>query len=484
MAVRRAGVEEVIFAEPVRSTGARWRADLSSAAREEIEVVFRIHGGDHQDAAEWVQPRLYGNVDVATNVLMIVIDTLRADHLGSYGGQVDTPNLDALARSGVRFENAYSHIPITLPSHSSMFTSLFPTEHGAYNNGHVLSEDHLTLPELLRDTRRRTAAFVSLGVLSAGYGVSQGFDEYHDTFGLNWWKTAEDVNVDVLPWLEQHGSEPFFLFVHYSDPHEPYAAPQGRYPSVLATAEGRQAASFLADGGMVAFPVDVPPGRSEITLSSNSDAREWPIRINQLRTSADAVIAVCTDGCVARHPHPNVTEYETDLPATIEMTNHADATVSIDVTMRAAEKASRNVLRERYREEVEYVDREVGRLASTVRSTAGGETLVILTSDHGEGLGDHGAVGHVTQLYNSQLHVPLVFAWRERLPAGVTVADPVSHVDLLPTVVDLLNVPDTKYRSGRSLVPLMIGDADRTESNHRRRSQADLHARGTAGRAL
>ena len=99
-------------------------------AGEEIELVFRIQGGaDYEDTAEWVQPQLYGNVDVTTNVLLIVIDTLRADHLGSYGGESHTPNLDALAGSGVRFENAYSQIPITLPSHSSMFTSLLPTEH-------------------------------------------------------------------------------------------------------------------------------------------------------------------------------------------------------------------------------------------------------------------------------------------------------------------------------------------------------------------
>ena len=461
VAIRRAGSEHVIFAEPVGSSDARWRADLSSAAGEEIELVFRIRGDTSQgDAAEWVRPRLYGNVDVDTNVLLIVIDTLRADHLGSYGGRVDTPNLDALARLGVRFENAYSHVPITLPSHSSMFTSLLPTEHGARNNGQVLSDDHLTLPELLRDTRRKTAAFVSLGVLSSGFGISQGFDQYHDTFGLNWWKTAEDVNEEVLPWLEQNRTEPFFLFVHYSDPHEPYGVPHGRYPSIQAKVDGRSVATFPVDGGMVALSLEVPPGRSQVSLSAGADATEWPIRINQLRTSVPGVTARCITGCRTNHPRPDVTEYVTDLPATLEMLNASDLTAPVEVTMRVAEKTSLQALQRRYREEVEYVDREVGRLLTTVRSVVRGETLIILTSDHGEGLGEHGPPGHVNSLYDQQLRVPLVFAWPERLLAGVVIDDPASHVDLLPTVVDLLNIPDTGNRSGRTLVPALTGETD------------------------
>ena len=459
--IRRDAAEERIFAAPVGEPGARWRADLSSVVGEEIEFVFRVGGGaDQDDTLHWVRPRIYGDVDVSTNVLLIVIDTLRADHLGSYGGEARTPNIDALARSGVRFENAYSHVPITLPSHSSMLTSLLPTEHGVHNNGQILSDEHLTLTELLRDARRTTAAFVSLGVLSAGFGVSQGFDEYHDTFGLNWWKTAEDVNADLLPWLEQKQSEPFFLFAHFSDPHEPYGAPRADYPSIRATVGGRTVSTFKADGGMVTFPIEVPPGRSQISLVPGGEDAEWPIRINQLRTSHAVVTAACVEGCAEHHPTPDVTEYQTDLPATIEVTNSANAPVSVDVAMRVAEKTSRPVLRERYRQEVEYVDGEVGRLLSTLRSVTSGETLVILTSDHGEGLGEHGAPGHVNRLYEPQLRVPLVFSWPERLPTGVAIDQPVSHVDLLPTVIDLLNITDSRRRSGRSLVPIMTGQPD------------------------
>ena len=299
-------------------------------------------------------------------------------------------------------------------------------------------------------------------MLTSDFGISQGFNEYeyHDSFGLNWWKTAEDVNATVLPWLEQHRSEPFFLFVHYSDPHEPYGAPHAGYPSIQATVEGRSVATFPADGSMVAFSLEVPPGRSEVSLSADADATEWPIRINQLRTSDPAVSAKCTTGCSVNPPRPHVTEYVTELPATVEVVNPADSGVSVRISMRVAEKTSSRALRQRYRGEVEYVDREVGRLLSTVQSVTDGETLVIFTSDHGEGLGEHGPPGHVTRLYDPQLRVPLVFVWPERLPAGIVVDDPVSHVDLLPTVVDLLNIPDSRYRSGRSLVPALTGGAD------------------------
>ena len=124
--------EEVFFSEQSVDQSTTWRADLSQWAGEQVNVVFRTVGGQLGDGVTWTQPALYGEIgamNVRSNVVLIVIDTLRADHLGAYGGDVETPNMDALAQRGVLFEHAYSHIPITVPSHSSMFTSLIPTEH-------------------------------------------------------------------------------------------------------------------------------------------------------------------------------------------------------------------------------------------------------------------------------------------------------------------------------------------------------------------
>ena len=130
--------------------------------------------------------------------------------------------------------------------------------------------------------------------------------------------------------------------------------------------------------------------------------------------------------------------------------------MSGSVRFRVSERLSTEDVRVRYREEVEYVDREIGRLLTAVEAaSAGRDTLVILTADHGEELGLHGPPGHVSRLYNSVLRVPLIMSWPGQLPEGVVVSDPVSHIDLLPTIADLLNIRDSSVRSGRRLAPLL-----------------------------
>ena len=272
VSIRRPGQgDDVFFRETVADGATRWQADLSSIAGEEVELVLRIGAGDEAGGtAEWLSPRLYGDpgdLDVATNVVLIVADTLRADHLGSYGGEVRTPNLDALAASGARFENAYSHAPMTVPSHSSMFTSLLPTEHGVLNNGYVLSDRHTTLPELLRGTGyRHTAAFISLGVLRSPFGIAQGFTEYHQRFRGDWWKTAAQINAEVVPWLEGAPPGPFFLWAHYSDPHSPYAAPDREHPTVRIRPGQAAPVTATLNGQQTRFRVEVPPGRLEAVV--------------------------------------------------------------------------------------------------------------------------------------------------------------------------------------------------------------------------
>ena len=162
------------------------------------------------------------------NVLLIVVDTLRADHIGVYGSEIPTPNIDGVAARGVMFERAYSHIPITGPSHSSLFTGLLPFEHGVHNNAQILDSRFGTLAEILRDHGRSTAAVVSLGVLNQEFGFGRGFTTYRDQFEHSWWKDADEVNQEVFEILAGDLAAPFFLWAHYSDPHEPYAPPISR----------------------------------------------------------------------------------------------------------------------------------------------------------------------------------------------------------------------------------------------------------------
>ena len=463
VSIRRPGqAEDVFFHEVVADAdgATRWQADLSSLAGEEAELVFRIAGGDAaRHGAEWLAPRIYGDpgdMDTATNVVLIVADTLRADHLGSYGSEARTPHLDALAASGARFENAYSHAPMTVPSHSSMFTSLLPTEHGVLNNGYVLGERNVTLPELLgRTGYRHTAAFISLGVLRSHFGVAQGFAEYHQRFRRDWWKTAEEINAEVVPWLQRSPPGPFFLWAHYSDPHSPYAAPDRELPTVRIQAGEEAPITAALNGRQVRLRLQVPPDGLELAFSIPGP-RPTSARLAGFRSSDPGITAACASRCDERPAGRSSVDYALETRGSLRLSNPTDSTVTTTIVFQASDRPSADETRRRYREEVEYLDRQIGVLLSALREASHPEdTLILFTADHGEELFEHGPAGHVPYLYDTVIRVPLLISWPGRVDAGVVVTEAVSHIDLLPTVLEWLRIPDPVSRSGRSLGPLL-----------------------------
>ncbi len=166
------------------------------------------------------------------NVLLVTLDTLRADRLGAYGyGPGDTPRLDRVAREGIRFDQAVSPMPMTLPAHTSLMTALEPYKHGVRDNaGFELSPDLFLLAESFQEAGYETAAFVAAYVLHSRWGLSRGFDLYDDEAVPGVWGAASsrrgDEVVDAaLPWLLRAREAPFFAWVHLYDPHAPYAAP-------------------------------------------------------------------------------------------------------------------------------------------------------------------------------------------------------------------------------------------------------------------
>jgi arylsulfatase A-like enzyme len=291
----------------------------------------------------------------APNVVLITIDTLRADRVDTPAFPGLTPNLDRLAAAGVRFTDATAQVPLTFPSHVSIMTGEFPSQHGARDNGsYVLGPQAVTLAERLRDRGYVTGAFVASVILSRGYGLAQGFDEYDDRFSAggaaislaDLQRPGAEVAGDAAGWLKArpHPDRPFLLWMHLYDPHAPYAAPK-------AFAE--------------------------------------------------------------RYPHAP------------------------------------------YDAEVAAADWAAGYLLDSL-PTSGRPTLVVVTGDHGESLGDHGEPEHGMLLYDSTLHVPLIVSG-DGLPAGVVVGEQVRHVDLVPTILDLVGAPPAAGLPGESLVPLMHG---------------------------
>ena len=163
------------------------------------------------------------------SILLITVDTLRPDALGWVAGRNETPALDALAREGFALPAVVSPVPLTLPAHTSLLTGLIPRRHGVRDNGQVLGPSPPTLAEHLRRQGYATAAFVSGYPLRALFGLDRGFDRYDDTLpvGAEGWleRPAPDTTAAALAWL-RGAPRPFFLWVHYYDPHDPYTPPR------------------------------------------------------------------------------------------------------------------------------------------------------------------------------------------------------------------------------------------------------------------
>jgi choline-sulfatase len=186
------------------------------------------------------------------SIILISIDTLRADHLHAYGYRgIATPNIDALAKDGVVYQNAWSHCPLTLPSHLSMLTGLLPPEHGVRDNAgyHFDSKVHPTLASLLRDNGYSTGAAVSAYVLRAATGANAGFDDYDDAIGIvdgaplgALQRSGRTTEAIAERWIDGHQGKPFFYFLHIYEPHTPY---QPTYDADVAASDAI-AGAFVA----------------------------------------------------------------------------------------------------------------------------------------------------------------------------------------------------------------------------------------------
>jgi arylsulfatase A-like enzyme/Tfp pilus assembly protein PilF len=296
--------------------------------------------------------RLRGDRDF--NVILVTVDTLRADKIGCYGNPfVRTPAMDALAAGGIRFENCISQTPLTLPSHTTIMTGTLPPFHGVRDNGgFVVPAELVTMAETFKARGYDTGAFVAAYVLDAKWGLNQGFDEYFDRFDLSRFekiglgevqRPAGEVIDDALAWIERKKGGKFFAWIHLYDPHTPYEPPE----------------PFLS---------------------------EYP-----------------------RSP---------------------------------------------YLGEIAYTDAQLVRLWDYLGQAGLRDDLfLVLAADHGESLGEHDEGSHGFFIYQAALHVPLIIATPFPALRGVTSAETVGLVDVMPTVCEMVGIPVPVEVQGRSLVP-------------------------------
>ncbi len=296
--------------------------------------------------------------EAAPNVVLITIDTLRADHLGCYGyKEIKTPNIDALAADGARFTRAFTVVPVTLPSHSAMLTGTYPMLSGMHDfSANKLNPEQPTLATVLKQAGYATGAVVAAAVLDSRFGLNHGFDFYYDHFDFS---RLDEANLDemerpgnlvadqVLEWLGNNSQKKFFVWMHLYDPHFPY-----------------------------------------------------------------------------RPPEPYIHEYA-DHP---------------------------------YDGEIAFADEQVGRLLRFLKEkNLYQNTVIMLSGDHGEGLGEHGEKTHGFFIYNATMHVPLIIHLPGK-PVELTVDDPVSLVDLMPTALAAVGVDIPSQVQGRNLLPALRGE--------------------------
>lgn len=300
----------------------------------------------------------------AANVVLITVDTLRADHLGCYGyKQIKTPNIDGLAAAGTRFERAFTVVPVTLPSHTAMMTGTYPMLSGMHDfSGNKLSPLQPTLASVLKKDGYRTGAVIGAAVLDSRFGLNQGFDFYYDHFDFS---RLDEANLDemerpgnlvadtTLDWLAKNSQKKFFLWMHLYDPHAPY-----------------------------------------------------------------------------KPPEPYLTAYASQP----------------------------------YDGEIAFADEQVGRVIKFLKDKGIYQnTVIVLAGDHGESLGEHGEKTHGFFIYNATMHVPLIIKLQDAVSAR-TIADPVSLVDLMPTVLCAVGVQIPTEVQGRNLLPQIHASSDRDVS--------------------
>lgn len=299
------------------------------------------------------------------NLLLVTLDTTRADRLGCYGYEkAKTPVIDSIAREGALFKKAFAQVPLTIPSHATILTGRYPYSHRVRDNGDsFLSPEEVTIAEVLKREGYWTGASVGAFVCDSGWGFGQGFDRYYERFTienashLNISKVsrrAEEVVDDAISFIEE-SNHPFFLWVHFYDPHAPYTPPE-------------------------------------------------PFR----------------------------EEFKDRL----------------------------------YDGEIAYMDRELGRLIDFLKEKElYDNTLIVLAGDHGEGLGEHEEENHGIFIYNSTLHVPLVFKFPGQEYIGTIIENSVALADILPTITDYLGIPTPATVEGVDLIPFIQGRVVNKERN-------------------
>jgi arylsulfatase A-like enzyme len=378
-------------------------ADLSAYANRKIKLVFQTDSDKPGAVGFWANPLVITKARKSRpNILLYMIDTLRADHSNLYGYARDTtPFLKKLGDKGLVFDDCHAQATWTKPSVASLLTSIYSFTHGMVNDYDTIPQGATTLAEQLRAAGYVTAGVVSNPFAGKASGLQRGFDYMMEYPVVHRYRTdAADRGTDsaalnkvVMPWLERHKDEPFFLYAHTTDPHAPYRPPAGfeeKFANPAETAEFNRDYARLRDkrqygGGTV--------------VSRAGCARD----------------GIDPDRFIGR---------------------------AID----------------RYDGEILHNDHSLELLAGKLKELGIlDNTLIVVVSDHGEEFWEHGWTAHGHSVYQELTHCVFLMWNPKLLPVARRIAEPAQLVDVMPTVLDLLGIQPQGIMEGQSLGPLAKG---------------------------
>jgi len=402
-------------------------------------------------------------------IFLVTLDTTRADFMNYALENNDlTPHFARLAADGMIFQNAYTLIPITLPSHASMLFSMPPHLLKVYNNGNFSRVDKPALAQLLRGQGFQTGAVVSLGVLRAEAGLDQGFDQYLENFrpGL-WYRTAAEVNRDAMRQIREFKDGNAFFWIHYSDPHGPYFTPEysEKFRVLFNSKEvfsGRSTDQFVVN-----LELDVAPGRNVLELNAEIPAfnqNKQPITVNNIAYMNFLVSGIEEAAGLKMQLPPrwnrveqrrdNVTYFSRDADSRIVFTNNDKSSQRVKLSFLLKLHLAPRSTRDLYQEEMVYLDREFGKLIDFLKKEGVYEEAVfVVMGDHGEGLGEikNNHVGHIHYLNRVYSQVPLFIAGKG-IHGPLIRKEAVSNLDIAPTILDLAGLKATPHMLGASLL--------------------------------
>lgn len=379
--------------------------DLSAYAGKNLKLVLRTESSQQGAVGLWANPLLTtGAPKPRPNVLIYMIDTLRADHSSLYGYKRDTtPFLKKLGAAGVVFDDCQAQATWTKPSIASLFTSLYSYTHGIFNDYDTIPKGASTLAEQLRSAGYVTSNITASPWAGRVTGLQRGFDyvmefpvvQRHRTDAADRGTDSAALDKVIFPWLDRHRDEPFFLYAHSTDPHAPYR----------------------------------PPAGFEEKFANPSETPEFNRDYANLRDKGQygGGTVVSREGCKKSGIDP-----DTFIKRAVD----------------------------RYDGEILHNDANLESLVTKLKQLGVlDNTLIIVVSDHGEEFWDHGWTAHGHSLYQELAH-SVFLMWNPKL-LGVPrhVADPVQLIDVMPTVLDLLSLKSPEVIEGQSLTPLIRGSA-------------------------